>query len=128
MEMACSKLVNSIEPLNFCYSWCQDIQTSFAEFENRLNPFNFANVPHFTKQFEIMCQYEVAINFKEVLKPLSVLELLANRPIRRSIGVDDFSGVWRSAYQIEGLTGISEPSTFLATLRNIFPPSMLSAM
>lgn len=85
-------------------------------------------MPHFAKQFEIMCQYEAALYLNEPMKPLSVLDLLAVRPTKLLMNSDRLSSAWVLLSKIEGFSGIGNPSTALATLRNTFLPSMLSAM
>lgn len=76
----------------------------------------------------MMCQYEALSYQTRIVKPLTVLDVLANRPTKCFIGLDNPSNAWAALSQIRDSAGICDLNTSFAGIRNIFPHSILNAM
>jgi hypothetical protein len=103
----------------------QDIELAINEVEKQSTWTELPEEPHFSSQFEGICQHLALKGYSE---PLFTLELLAGRPASFSMDMEDTNCPWASLAHILRVTGIFNSRDNLKIVQNTLHVSLLAKL
>lgn len=109
----------------FAANTVQDVELAITEVEKQSKSAEVPEQPHFSAQFECLCQHLALKGFGE---PLSILELLAGRPASYSVGMEGSNGPWALLAHIHRVTGTFNPRDSLMIIQNTLHVSLLGKL